>query len=348
MSRDTLKIVLPIWFLLLCAEAAAIDPYTAAKGAVHIIHRQAEIGETAERRRDRDAAKAESQRGRRGDMLIGSDPSRESNIDFAKYGLAPDGSSSTPYAYNSSFPSSHMPSLAKVEMFVASNCPHCDELLKFLREEGIVVRVYNLERDRHAEEDYLANIGRGVLPVTRIGGTVIRGLEAKKIMAEIERQGIKSQAVLPTPPSPKDTFTVGAGSSKSVRRGFATNRGIGRRVNKILSRYDSAAERLSREQKDQSINTVYKEVSRLEVEESLLKSAVNGSGWFSKNEVSFSNKDVEETVLAYVNTAKRLSGIAEAGEVQPGSLHLLRMRRRSIERRVEQLREDAGIEDSDS
>ncbi len=344
MNRISQSILLFAFLTVALVDCAhSIDPYTAAKGAVHIIHRQAEVGAAAERRRDRDAQSAESQRGRRGEMLVGSDPQRESNIDFAKYGLPPGGGTSVASAYTATLPPAFSQGTPKVEMFVASKCRHCDELLAFLREEGITVRVYDLERDRYAEEDYLKNIGRGVLPVTRIGSSVIRGLEAKKVMAEIRRQGVQPQTPKLVSPSTKDSFTMGSSSSGTSRRRLATNRGIDRRLGRILSRYDHAAESLSRTQRDPSIKTVYQEVSRLELEESLLKSVVSGSSWFSKNEVSFGTKDFEDTVSAYVNTAKRLAGITQVGEVQPGSTHLLRMRRRSVERRVETLREQAGV-----
>lgn len=329
---------------LVPAPASAVDPYAAAKGAVNIIRQQAEIGDAAAERRERDAESASRQWGRRGDMLVGSEPSSESSIDFAKYGLGPGGqSSSSTHPVPGTGRSTGWQAAPKVEMFVASQCPHCDELRKFLSEEGIPVTVFDVERDRRAEEDYLANIGRGILPATRIGTTVIRGLEAKRILAEIERQGRSG------PPLPSaalgDSFTVNSDSTTSFRRRHATNRGMGRRLSRVLERYDSAVANLSGREKDPSIKTVFQGVSRLEVEEALLRSLVSNTAWFSRNELNFAAKDFEETAVTYINAAKRLAAITQPGEVSEGSLHLLRMRRLGVEKRVQALRAEAGIDD---
>lgn len=75
----------------------------------------------------------------------------------------------------------------KVEVFVASACPECEQLETFLKQSGVSYVRYNLEQDHAAEQDYLSNIGRGVVPVTRIGTTIIRGYEADKIRAAISQ-----------------------------------------------------------------------------------------------------------------------------------------------------------------
>lgn len=70
---------------------------------------------------------------------------------------------------------------ARLEVFVASKCPHCEQLEAYLNERYIPYKKYNLEKQPKAERDYLVNIGRGILPVTRLGGDIIRGFDRQRL-----------------------------------------------------------------------------------------------------------------------------------------------------------------------
>lgn len=76
---------------------------------------------------------------------------------------------------------SSSPSSTKtVEIFVASWCPHCRALEKFLKEKHIRYSRYDIENDARAANMY-KKLGGGGIPVVRIGSTVMRGFQPNSI-----------------------------------------------------------------------------------------------------------------------------------------------------------------------
>jgi hypothetical protein len=74
----------------------------------------------------------------------------------------------------------------RVELFVTETSKSCQRLEKFLTEMEIPYIRYDLQRDQAARRAYLADIGHGVIPATRINnGPVIRGDEPAKIYKAI-------------------------------------------------------------------------------------------------------------------------------------------------------------------
>ena len=65
----------------------------------------------------------------------------------------------------------------RVVVFSASNCPDCEKVKQFLKGVQVPFISYDLGKDKNAETYYVNNIGRGVIPVTEINGTVVRGYD---------------------------------------------------------------------------------------------------------------------------------------------------------------------------
>ena len=80
-------------------------------------------------------------------------------------------------------------SKVKVEVFTTNTCEPCKKLEKFLMEMKVPFIRYDLNKNKAARQDYYKNIGRGKIPVTRIGGRiVIRGDEPAKVYQTILKQ----------------------------------------------------------------------------------------------------------------------------------------------------------------
>lgn len=121
--------------------------------------------------------------------------------------------------------------LPTVEVFVASRCPHCDELEDHLHKAGIPYRRIDLENDPNGERDYLENIGRGILPAARINGsraTIMRGFDPADWIA-IERS-IRNQranrppshSIYDQPSGPSGELSSGQSSTDRSRIGRQT------------------------------------------------------------------------------------------------------------------------------
>ena len=68
-----------------------------------------------------------------------------------------------------------------VDLFVASDCSDCERMEQYLKEMGVPYEKKWLAENSPAEQDYMTNIGRGALPVTRINGKVVRGYEPERV-----------------------------------------------------------------------------------------------------------------------------------------------------------------------
>ena len=75
-----------------------------------------------------------------------------------------------------------------VELFVAADCPDCGRMERYLNEVGVPYRLQLLSPGSEAEQAYLAQIGRGLLPVVRINGHIVRGYRPEDVRQTILRE----------------------------------------------------------------------------------------------------------------------------------------------------------------
>ena len=73
----------------------------------------------------------------------------------------------------------------RVELFVADACENCERMERYLNDVGVPYSRHFLEPGSEAEQMYLAQIGRGTIPVVRVNGKVIRGFEPETVRAAI-------------------------------------------------------------------------------------------------------------------------------------------------------------------
>ena len=78
-------------------------------------------------------------------------------------------------------------SAPKVEVLVANWCPYCQKLEKFLKEKKIPYTRYDLERSKKGRQMY-NQLGRGGIPITKIGSYIIRGYQPREILRALERE----------------------------------------------------------------------------------------------------------------------------------------------------------------
>ncbi|MCB0323025.1 MAG: glutaredoxin family protein [Bdellovibrionales bacterium] len=73
----------------------------------------------------------------------------------------------------------------RVEVFVAASCENCDRMERYLDEVGVPYVRHYLEPGSEAEEMYLAQVGRGEIPVIRVNGRLVRGYRPEEVRALI-------------------------------------------------------------------------------------------------------------------------------------------------------------------
>ncbi len=69
----------------------------------------------------------------------------------------------------------------RVELFTAEQCENCARMESYLNEVGVPYRRHFLEQGSEAEQMYLSQVGRGVIPVVRINGRLVRGFEPETV-----------------------------------------------------------------------------------------------------------------------------------------------------------------------
>jgi glutaredoxin len=74
-----------------------------------------------------------------------------------------------------------VPSGVRVEIFVADQCPDCEKMEKYLDDVGVPYSRNYLSPETDAEQRYLTQIGRGILPAVRINRKVIRGYQPEEV-----------------------------------------------------------------------------------------------------------------------------------------------------------------------
>jgi glutaredoxin len=78
-----------------------------------------------------------------------------------------------------------VPSGVRVEIFVADQCPDCEKMEKYLDDVGVPYSRNFLSPGTDAEERYLTQIGRGILPAVRINRKVVRGYQPEEVRQTI-------------------------------------------------------------------------------------------------------------------------------------------------------------------
>jgi len=74
-----------------------------------------------------------------------------------------------------------------VEVLVASWCSYCSALEKYLVDNKVRYKKYDIEKDAKGRTKY-NQLGRGGVPITQIGSTVIRGYNTEEIDAALKKQ----------------------------------------------------------------------------------------------------------------------------------------------------------------
>lgn len=75
----------------------------------------------------------------------------------------------------------HKKGQIKVEIFVADKCPDCEQMEKFLDDAAVPYSRIFLTPGSLEEERYLSQIGRGILPVTKINRQIVRGYQPDNV-----------------------------------------------------------------------------------------------------------------------------------------------------------------------
>lgn len=86
---------------------------------------------------------------------------------------------------------------SRIEVFVSSDCPDCLRTLGYLDALGVSYTLRELAPHTSAERDYLADIGRGVIPVVRVNGQFVRGylpLEIRKLVSKQSSINVKTKS----------------------------------------------------------------------------------------------------------------------------------------------------------
>ena len=74
----------------------------------------------------------------------------------------------------------------QVEVFMASWCPHCQALEKFLQSHNVSYLRRDIERDPIGRRRY-NELGRPGIPVTIVEGAVIVGYHPQEVLTELAR-----------------------------------------------------------------------------------------------------------------------------------------------------------------
>jgi len=72
----------------------------------------------------------------------------------------------------------------KVEIFITDWCPYCRKLEKFLRPNKIKYKRYDIEKNSKGRKKY-DRLGKGGVPIIKIGDQVIRGYDPEAILRAI-------------------------------------------------------------------------------------------------------------------------------------------------------------------
>ena len=74
----------------------------------------------------------------------------------------------------------------RVELFVTSWCPYCQQLEAALRASKVTYTRYDIEKSQEGARKYRA-LGGGGIPITKVGDAVIRGNNPQGVLAALGR-----------------------------------------------------------------------------------------------------------------------------------------------------------------
>jgi glutaredoxin len=75
-----------------------------------------------------------------------------------------------------------------VILYQTSWCPYCTRAREFLKNTGVSLSIYDIERDPSKGEEMRAKSGSRAVPVVDVEGIIIRGYSAEAIRDAIERK----------------------------------------------------------------------------------------------------------------------------------------------------------------
>jgi glutaredoxin 3 len=75
-----------------------------------------------------------------------------------------------------------------VILYQTSWCPHCTKAREFLKNAGVSLAIYDIEKDTEKQKEMMAKSGSRGVPVVDIEGIIIRGNSPRKMRSAIERK----------------------------------------------------------------------------------------------------------------------------------------------------------------
>ncbi len=75
-----------------------------------------------------------------------------------------------------------------VILYQTSWCPYCTKAREFLKNSGVSLSIYDIERDSAKGEEMRAKSGSRAVPVVDVEGIIIRGYSAEAMRDAIERK----------------------------------------------------------------------------------------------------------------------------------------------------------------
>lgn len=192
----------------------------------------------------------------------------------------------------------------RIEVFRIYPCRDCDELEAFFTREGIPYQNYDLKNNEQALADYLQNIGRGLLPVTRVNNRHVRGFKPLQVLRLIQGEEIE-------PPDPSELMSAQAGaeqqpqvqkSPEELARGNVAR--LKSRLDAIMAHYDAAAERYKGGNGGED-GMLYSEIARFEIANRVLELFRENEKMLSELERGADKKHYDSMVKKYVTLARR-------------------------------------------
>lgn len=208
-----------------------------------------------------------------------------------------------------------------VEIFVASRCPHCEEIIDLLTRERIAYIAYDLERDPVAERDYLRSFGRGILPVVRVGDRHVRGFASKEILNLVNDANQK-------------TNPIGDSTSAHTKKAEVVSRTADWPSNEFEKEYQLKVDALQ-QQYNALAEAQYKDSpAELDLYDSLGRLAVQYkltsiSPADMRSMVPAANPEVLQAEMSYVKQALKDSPLSEVVRTYQGNIDSTRVHWRS-------------------
>ncbi len=71
--------------------------------------------------------------------------------------------------------------MANVKLYNSATCPHCQKAKKFLKDNGVPFKDYNVTDDHEKAEEMQDKYGTMSVPVIDVDGKAIRGFDEKEL-----------------------------------------------------------------------------------------------------------------------------------------------------------------------